>query len=618
MRRLTIGVAFVAVAAIGARVVVADDPRDRKALVTSLVRGLEAADPGARAKAAAEIGTLFPEGAVAVPVLVDAAADDDSSVAKAAIVALRRLGNSGIEEIASELADLPAEAHVVIHHSSEVISALGGAITVTDLAYGLAWAGHDSPDVLRGYLLLLAASSAWTGMPSRGSEPGARFALLAMTAPFTGVRDPMVARCAAATLAVWGRSTVVRAPWDPATEPDLACPDAIVRFLSAKDTSTRWVAWGIAAAGAPHGEKTAPAMLAQWDAVKDRPSPTLDENAIRMRGGKEIPESAFGRGEGVKLLLALGARAGPVAAKAAAPMVKEDPASAVALLAASGLDAEAAAVWAEARADERTRREGGIDPRLVVAAARVPALRERAAKDLLPEFESSVHDEERVTEWLRTDEKDDTHRRATVEGWIATAILLLSAPEAAVPEASRSAAARLLAHALRRDSPYAGTAMRLVQTLEPGTISRVVPFLEPKAVHDLLTVPLRDGIEDKGLRTDMIFEFVATVARIPADAFESLERLLAAPTPDPDPSVEERAKYTFGWPFVREALTAMRHGLAYGAGARARLAAIDALGKIEGDPSKAMAALTPLLKDDDAQVRYRTARALRGLAASKK
>src|SRR5947207_1293991 len=87
----------------------AGDEADRGHRVEELARALESPEAAARAKAAGELGTMFPEGAAAVPVLIDAVEDEDPAVRAASIAALRRLGRAGLEAVAAQLGHLPAE-----------------------------------------------------------------------------------------------------------------------------------------------------------------------------------------------------------------------------------------------------------------------------------------------------------------------------------------------------------------------------------------------------------------------------------------------------------------------------------------------------------------------------
>src|SRR5207247_3340603 len=98
--------------------------------------------------------------------------------------------------------------------------------------------------------------------------------------------------------------------------------------------------------------------------------------------------------------------------------------------------------------------------------------------------------------------------------------------------------------------------------------------------------------------------------RLPPSAI-SLAALTAFRPKDMVVPPEKRDAHAKAWPFVEQALLFLDHGVEYSIWKGARLDAVEGLGAIEGDPSKAKAALTALLKDDDAHVRYRAASALR-------
>src|SRR5262245_761073 len=136
--RATVAGIVAAIGFVGAgRVAPAGDDADRGPRVEALVRALESSAASERAKAAAELGALFPEGATAGPVLIDAAEDDDAAVRTASIASLRRLGRAGLETVARQMGDVPPATRSTIIAVVDVLAALGEAVTPTDLAAGI-------------------------------------------------------------------------------------------------------------------------------------------------------------------------------------------------------------------------------------------------------------------------------------------------------------------------------------------------------------------------------------------------------------------------------------------------------------------------------------------------
>jgi len=85
----------------------ADDPPT----VDSLCAALASGDAAARREALHDLSGRYPEGAAAVPLLVDALADDDAGVRAAAGDALTALGRRGLERYRALLADTQDAAH---------------------------------------------------------------------------------------------------------------------------------------------------------------------------------------------------------------------------------------------------------------------------------------------------------------------------------------------------------------------------------------------------------------------------------------------------------------------------------------------------------------------------
>lgn len=251
---------------VGVRAAAAEEPKDEKARVDGLVRGLEGADPAARAKAATDLGSTFPEGAAAVDVLLDAVGDEDEAVRNAAIRSLRRLGNAGIAAILRRLPAMPKGATAAVHDSGHLIHALGDGASVVDLATELGLLSARGADAVVGALLVFAAAP--PGREALERDRRERCSWFDVVSPWLAAAEAPTVETAAAVLAVCGRSLVASAPWDAKADADLVSPDALAAALESKSPAPRWIAWRVAAA-APR--------------TPTRPSPSSSASPTRPR-----------------------------------------------------------------------------------------------------------------------------------------------------------------------------------------------------------------------------------------------------------------------------------------------------------------------------------------------
>jgi hypothetical protein len=256
---------------------------------------------------------------------------------------------------------------------------------------------------------------------------------------------------------------------------------------------------------------------------------------------------------------------------------------------------------------------------LVEVALQIAPIRDITAKALVPWFRHVVASDPEASLLLRDAESLTPVERAHLRGpefekavsaVLSVAALLASASPSALPTEARAASLTVLSNATRapRNSKLSRAVMRRLDDVpaEDAVLAQAV------AAALQSTEPSDDRSQDFRWA-----ELLARFDRVPAGVEPTLERLLAPPPPDPDVSILDRLRYANGWPRVRPALAIKALGAGYSAPRRARLAAIDALGKVEGDPTKARSALASLGKDADPQVRYRAARALRRLSAAK-
>jgi hypothetical protein len=136
----------------------ADPAADRTKATAAAMAALAAPTPAERARAAAALPGLWPEGAAAAPVLELALFDDDASVRDAAAAAILKLAERGIPVLLKAVPELdPPKGEMA--ETLRVIESLDAALLARDLAWGLAPDRFQTvrpPEVSRGLTTYLA------------------------------------------------------------------------------------------------------------------------------------------------------------------------------------------------------------------------------------------------------------------------------------------------------------------------------------------------------------------------------------------------------------------------------------------------------------------------------
>jgi hypothetical protein len=350
------------------------DPDRAAQHVDALVRALASDDPTARAKAATDLGETFPRGASAALVLLDVTEDDESVVRTATVRALRRLGRAGLDEAAQHLSALDANTARALSSMGAVATLLGDATTPTDIANGVAAAAERGSDSLRAMLWTIAA----TEMPALDVAPIVERWVDSPIGP--------VARTAAATLAILGRSAVTFGPISDAGVEE--SPPSLAPLLSHADAAIQWTAWRLAARGAPHGDAMASAILARWASKKSplrtEPQAVLSEEDVT--GPPMLSEVSLTVGAFEDTLLSIGSRGSAVAREAVERLRLEGSARGSEVLWRLGVRDAALVAWHElvARTTGLSLRDRIELSEVIRVAERIPGLLHEMAPHIEP------------------------------------------------------------------------------------------------------------------------------------------------------------------------------------------------------------------------------------------
>ena len=581
--------------------------------VATIAAGLEAPEAATRAKAAETLGTRYPEAAVAVPVLLDATRDDDATVRTAAVRALRLLGRRGQEDAAKAWTTMSAADLGVPLEALRLVLRLGPALTPTDLSHVLLETAAVKSPVPAGALLLFTLRE----VRSRDRELEYRIALrdalesIGVVLPFLASKDPAIARAAASTVTILGRSAVA-APFGAAPEDDTASAPQLTALLSSDVPSARYVGWRLVANGAPHSFRTAMTL------VKLAAALPKDNRGL----GDEPPDFAVERDDVEAAARSLGTPASTFLTEGRAATGEEEDRTVRTWLEV-GAKNLVRDVWRAAMAEwvgPRHRRQ--VSLRLVFAIGEDAELASLAAKSLPRLVDTERSESESSRALLQPVDPNapadpvpqDTAEQAPEEPWrlqphrcLALAWLAHRVPEAEVDKGLRARAAGALRRALvavDRIPDRMTAAAILVDLGKPGLV--------PPAT---LLASLQANRTKESAPTELNLLSALAIGPVPDEAIARLAPIATVTPPAPVIPPNSRGPIATDAPFFQPAM-AMEHGGAlFEFPVLRRLAAIDALGAVVGDKAKAKEVLAPLTKDPDARVRYRAAKALRRLGA---
>jgi HEAT repeat protein len=554
-------------------------------------------DPAAtrRVEAARALGNLYPEGAEAVPLLVEAADDEDEAVRREAVVALRVLGRAGQQVAARESARFP-EPTLRLMSLVGVLHSLGRMATDNWL---LSLHARDGgADGLRAGLFALAAYPEHVLDPwARNTAPyrGAIYVAL----PFARSKDARMAEAARAALAMAGRTAVAGRDVGPSAT---SAPE-LLPLLGARHDAVRWFGWRLLAEGGPHDAATIDAILEAFAALP----PETDDDTMAA------PQLRMTRKVGLPTLFAVGRPAWEAIDEEYASQDVNVSEALSGYLRAGDLE-RAGAAWATylewiggepvggALVGTEDLRWPQREPTLAAAVVpRIGKLLESIASSTAPLLDKRT----KLPEGLPDDPAeawDDGRRSHTI---VLLAGLALRAPQGVGPPATRDWAVRTMRRALLLPgSPVRRPAALIVAGLGHGG---------PVPSDDLLrALGARLSREDP-LTALALFDALASVG-LPASGLAQVLPYLAMPPPAPGADPEEpRSEYTSFLPHLEAALQIHDRGLMGLAPAQIRLRAIDVVGGMTEGRDAARAALTPLASDPDPVVRSRVARALRRL-----
>lgn len=591
-----------------------DAPAEPKPDVATVAAGLEAKDAATRAKAAEALGTRYPEAASAVPVLLDAARDEDAAVRAAAVRALRLLGRRGQEDAAKAWTAMSAADLGVPPEGVRLVLRLGLALTTTDLSHLLLETAAMKSPVPASALHLFTLCAVRPRDRELEYAIALRDALasIGVVLPFLASKDPAIARAAASSVAILGRSAVA-APFGAAPEDDTASAPQLAAMLSAEVPAVRYVGWRLVGIGAPHSFRTAMTV------VKLAASLPKDNRGL----GDEPPDFAVERDHVEAAARSLGTPASTFLTEGRVATGEEEDRDIRTWLEV-GAKNLVRDVWRAALAEwvgPRHRRQ--VSLRTVFAIGEDAELASMAAKSLprLVDTERSESESSRallqpvdpnapadpVPQDTAEPAEPEEPWRAQPHRVLALAWLAHRVPEAEVDKGLRARAAGALRRALvtaDRIPDRMTAAAILVDLGKPGLVPAATLLASLQALRTKSSAP-----------TELNLLAALAVGPVPDDAIARLAEIATVTPPAPVIPKGDRGPITADAPFFQPAMAMEYFGAFWELPALRRLAAIDALGAVVGDKAKAKSVLEPLTKDPDARVRYRAAKALRRLGA---
>lgn len=582
--------------------------------ITTVAAGLEAPEAAVRERSAETLGTRYPAASIAVPVLLEAASDEDPAVRRAAVRALQLLGRRGQEDAARALTALSPAARAFYAESLPIFQALGESLTVGDFATVLLRGAEAN--VERDALYLLAMSPVELAARDFVRAVAYRDATgcMEIARARLGADDPATARAAAATVALLGRAAVAAGSRGTTSDGTESSP-SLLPLLSSTDSVVGVAGFLVFANGAPHGDGVADRAVEACLRIPAPVLPRADDPSRSSRGGRGIEVSPFvesGLGRAAVEYVVTGFRRGTSIGLGAFPpelrvqreLLESHWKHQVALWTSDveGNPIDTALVYAVGR----DARFAGLAAPSVPDLFRVLRAHSAVARQLLDPTDPSDPGGAVVLDDPVPADTDDARVRRGRAFWpdpvIALAWLALVAPAERAPASLKAHAARVIRRALVAPNRMAERRAAAAVVADLGC-DRTVP------ATTLLASLAADGTRRHG-PTEVTLLRALAVCGVASRGIGEIARYAVASESVPEGMAPVR-------PHIERVLAGDSRELDAEIPLLRRLAAVDALGAAIDAAGRARARdlLALLAKDPDARVRYRAAKALRRLSA---